>query len=204
MSGLNGFDRIANVYDALAFLVFGLTIRKAQCALLNHLPKDGAILIIGGGSGWIANEVAKRSGAKITYVEASSKMISLARTTTRLNPQIEFMHGTTAEIPSGLKFDAVITNFYLDLFNDKTLARETMKINSCLTNRPLWFVTDFIDEGKWWQRLLLFTMYKFFRITTDIEATHLPEWEQSMSSIGRKKREWRSFYSGFIKTAVFY
>ena len=53
---LNGFDSIASIYDPIARLFFGNSITESQATFLSEIPV-GKVLILGGGSGWIATEV---------------------------------------------------------------------------------------------------------------------------------------------------
>ena len=53
---MNGFNSIAPVYDALATLVFGRSIRNAQLCFLGDIGYRGKVLILGGGTGWFAGD----------------------------------------------------------------------------------------------------------------------------------------------------
>ncbi|MEZ4686196.1 MAG: hypothetical protein R3B47_09055 [Bacteroidia bacterium] len=55
------FNRLAPVYDFLASLVFGNRIRQAQRWLLDFIPEGSSILILGGGTGWILEELAEKA-----------------------------------------------------------------------------------------------------------------------------------------------
>ena len=116
----SGFDFVAPFYDSLAGLVFGRAIRDAQVIFLDMIPRQSQILIIGGGTGWILPEIFTRaSPARIVYLEASPKMLNLARQQI-LNPAqeacTEFRLGTEKDIRSEEKFDVFISHFFLDLF----------------------------------------------------------------------------------------
>jgi hypothetical protein len=66
-----------------------------------------------------------------------------------------------------------------------------------------WIVTDFVDEGKWWQPLMLSVMYGFFRITSRIGARKLPEWDLHFENTGFNEILSARFYSGFIRSRVY-
>lgn len=203
MSALNQFDKIAVVYDVMAALLFGRSIRSAQRAFLHHIPPSSTVLMLGGGTGWLARELLKqRPDGRITYIEASAKMIELAKEKTNYSTQIEFIHGTEEDIPA-MKFDVVITNFFLDMFQPESLSSLAAKIRQALNEDGLWIATDFVDGGKWWQRTLLRLMYWFFRTTCHIESSALPDWQKIISDQAMTCVEQQSFYAGFIETLKF-
>jgi tRNA (cmo5U34)-methyltransferase len=201
MSGaLNGFDRIAPIYDRLTRIVFGKSIFNSQIFFLGQLPENGKVLILGGGTGWIAAEVLKVKNVEIVLIDASEKMIAIAREQNPEHERIRFIHGTEANIPEE-KFDGVITNFYFDLFETKELCSVVDRILSALTERSIWIATDFVNE-KWWHSVHLAVMYTFFRITSSLKTKKLPDWQTIINSrfelFGRK-----DFFSGFIRTCCY-
>ena len=201
---LNGFDRIAFLYDFLATLVFGRAIMNSQKYFLDEISNGSKILILGGGSGDLLAELLRRNPyCEVWYIEASKKMI--ARSINKTNPKflVHFIHGTEQEIPTSIKYDAAITNFYLDLFTDRQLEDVANKIQSALKPGACWIATDFIKGNQWWQKEMLRIMYLFFRITCRIASHQLPDWTGSMEKAGVKEMKSKTFYSGFIKTSLY-
>ena len=200
---LNGFDSIASIYDPLARLFFGNSITESQATFLSEIPV-GKVLILGGGSGWIATEVLSAQPlCSVWYIDASKKMIDMARGKGLDPERIHFIHGTEDDIPPGVKFDAVVTAFYMDLFPQASLELVIAKISSSLSHPVKWFVTDFVHLGKLWQRGLLWIMYTFFRLVAGIEATRLADWNAAMGKAGFTKKRSARFYARFIETARF-
>lgn len=204
-SRLNQFNKIAPIYNLLSQLVFGGTLKKAQRFFLSELPKQGNILIIGGGDGWIANEILSMSNSTtIVYIEASDAMLTRARKKLiNYKNRIQFIHGTETCIPEGSVYDVVVTNFYLDLFSDSTLTSVIGHINKFKQKNGVWLVTEFVDQNKWWQHSLLWLMYKFFNITCGIQAEKLPDWQQHLQKKGLQEIKSFKFYNGFVSTSLF-
>jgi tRNA (cmo5U34)-methyltransferase len=201
---LNGFDRIAFVYDFLAKLIFGKSIKESQKHFLNKIEDVSKVLILGGGTGWLLTELLKaKPNCKVCYIDASEKMISLSKNKIKPKQLVHFIHGTEQDIPLSTKYDVVLTNFYLDLFTDQQLEGIMVKIRSSLETGANWIVTDFVNNGKWWQKTMLKIMYWFFRITCNIEPKKLPEWNRPIEKSGMKEIESKTFYHGFIETALY-
>jgi ubiquinone/menaquinone biosynthesis C-methylase UbiE len=56
---LNNYDRIARIYDKLSRMVFGKSIVRAQQSILPFITTPARMLIVGGGTGWILEEIAR-------------------------------------------------------------------------------------------------------------------------------------------------
>src|SRR5205085_1637603 len=111
-----------------------------------------------------------------------------------------FIHGTEKDIPEGIQFDVIITNFYLDLFSDSNLNPIIKLLRSHLKGKSIWLVSDFVYSNKLWQKILLWIMYRFFRLTCDIDARDLPAWQLLLNAHGMKELNTRDFFKGFIKS----
>jgi len=201
---LNRFDRIAFMYDFLAKLVFGRSIVDSQKYFLNRIEDGSSVLILGGGTGWLLADLLKvKPNCEVWYIEASARMIGLAKAKTDTKYQVHFIHGTEQDIPTIVKFNVVITNFYFDMFTDNSLTQTIDQIRTSLKPRALWIVTDFVDNNRWWQKLLLRIMYAFLRITCSLENQRLPDWNRLVCENGLVKIDSRSFYKDFIETTVY-
>lgn len=203
---VNGFNAIARRYDFFKRLVFGNSIYQSEACFLDWIPRGGKILIVGGGTGEILSALAKASpDSHICFVEASSEMLKIAKqrlpeTSAR---NVQFIHGTECDVPVGMSFDAVITAFFLDLFPDAKVRDICGLISGKIKSDGLWLVSDFVFNGKFWQRILLWTMYRFFRLTCGILATRLPAWDHHITGVGMEEISSRSFYRAFIRSAVY-
>lgn len=202
MSRLNGFDRIAPLYDQLKRLVFRSAIRRSEEYFIHRLPTNGNVLFLGGGTGELLVTLLRdRPALVVTFVEASSEMIARARARLpeKHREQVFFVHGTQDNVPDE-QFDGIITNFYLDLFTDLELKSVCGKLKSHLKIGGVWLVSDFSLSGKWWQHLLLWVMYRFFRVTTGISARSLPLWEMRLAEHGFTPLEKVAFFGKFISS----
>lgn len=197
------FDRVAWIYDTLARLVFGNAVDKSQEALLRHLPESGNLLLLGGGTGRFLPELWRlRPALSITFIDASHEMIRRAKARQAPGQKVQFIHGTERDIPSGM-YDSILTPFYLDMFEGEVLDEILNVLSSHVVQNGTWLVADFNDSGRWWQAIMLNSMYLFFRWTTGIQAAHLADLETALNKLGWRESDQATYYRGFIKASFF-
>ncbi|MFD1139744.1 class I SAM-dependent methyltransferase [Larkinella insperata] len=197
----NGFDSIAPFYDALSRLVFGNALRKAQACWLNQIPPGAEILVFGGGSGWLlARLLAVCHPRHVSYIDASAAMITLARQKVDNDSRVDFRTGTELSIQPGDKVDVVITPFVLDLFAEERLKIVVLpRLFSSLKPGGLWLCCDFLEPRWWWQKILLWSEYRFFRAISRIEADHLPNWQHLLEThLPLNPGQMTTFFGGMI------
>ncbi len=204
MKQVNNFDRIAIIYDSLSKLVFGNNIQKAQTAFISQIPFNSNILVLGGGTGNILKSLIKRSPQQITYLEASKRMLLRAkaqfpRESTAL---INFIHGNELHIPRDECYDVVITPFVLDVFRDDHLLKVMSRLNQALNENGVWLFTDF-QGCNWYGRLLIKIMYRFFKMTSNIEADRLPMFNFHFQSVNKRPLEVQTFCNGLIVSVLY-
>ncbi|MBC6988473.1 class I SAM-dependent methyltransferase [Hymenobacter sp. BT491] len=204
-----GFDRVATFYDPLARLVFGRALQQAQRAALAGLPPGSPnVLIIGGGSGWVLTEVLRRRPtARVVYLEAAPAMLDKSRrlmqqTLPGLLGQVKFRLGTENALLPTEQFDALITFFLLDLFEPIRTRSLVHRLYEARNPSAPWLLADFYPPRWWWQRLLLSTMYQFFRLTTGISGRQLPPFREEMARLGLHIQKQQFFYGGLVEAAV--
>lgn len=194
------FDRVASYYDQLARLVYGKSIVSAQVCFLDSIPFRSKILVLGGGTGWILPQILNHTKeASIWYVEPSGEMLESAKRYCKGN-NIAFIQGTEHHLPAGIKFDAVLLNFYVDLFTEDSLQKNLQIISASLNPDAVVLVADFFKGKKWWHFFLLSIMYRFFRVACHIEASKLPDWEKALKQQHVIFRKEKFFFGGFIKS----
>lgn len=205
---VNNYDKIAKHYDKLSRLIFFKSQLNAQINQLKFLKKNDSILIVGGGTGWILEEITKLfdEGLHIVYVEISEKMIALSKKRNVKNNKVEFVDRGIEDFQSTLNFDLILTPFLFDNFSEHRTSMVFEKLNSLLKLGGLWFLVDFTlnkRNGKWWKSILLKTMYGFFKLLKIVEASDLVDMQPQFLSKGYLKIDERFYYGNFIKAIVF-
>lgn len=122
------------------------------------------MLILGGGNGEILPflyEICPQ--LSIDYVEASSKMIHLAKRNAHANQNINFIHSD--EIPENKSYSNYFFPFILDCFNQS----ELQNIFSMLKRQKgghVLYIADFYKAKSIKQKLILKLSILFFQLTT--------------------------------------
>jgi ubiquinone/menaquinone biosynthesis C-methylase UbiE len=199
------FNNSAWFYDRLSRLVFGRAIVNAQVYLLQYIPKNANILIVGGGTGWILDEITKLQplGLNITYVEVSVKMTAVSKKRNIGHNRVVFINEAIENVNLRPGFDIVVTPFLFDNFREQTLQKVFINIHALLKPGGLWLNCNFQLSGKWWQRILLKAMFLFFRIVCKIEGSKLPDIERLFGVYGYNTIVQQAFFGDFIISKVF-
>ena len=199
------YNNSAWFYDRLSRLVYGKSIIKSQVYLLNNIQAKSNILIVGGGTGWILEEITKihPSGLNITYVEIAEKMMALSRKRNVGGNKVNFLNEPIEDIKVNSIYDIVITPFLFDNFTEQTLQNVFSSIHQKLKPGGTWLNTDFRPTGKWWHKLLLRSMFIFFRLICHIEASQLPGIQKCFEKHGYTTIDQKSFFGDFILSTAY-
>lgn len=181
---------------------------NAQIDQLKFIPKGSTILLVGGGTGWILEEIAKfiPIGLSIIYVELSAKMIALSKVRNFGRNKVEFVNAGIEEFETDIKFDVILTPFLFDNFSQNRIMLVFNKLDVQLKNNGLWFLVDFSltgQNGKWWKLILLKSVYLFFRILGIIEAKSLIETDSYFIEERYEKLEEKHYYGTLIKGIIY-
>lgn len=200
------YDLIARLYDPLSRVVFGRTLMQAQQVLLPCIPPHSHILIAGGGTGWILERIAAiyGEGLVIDYVEPSERMMELSRQRLCGNNTVRFHQVPIEEFASGERYGIVITPFLFDNFTADKARQVFDHIAAMQDSSSLWLYTDYhVAAGSpLWQRILLRTMYRFFRIVSGVETQEMPD----MTPLFQRSHVpvyTRRFYRAFILSVAY-
>ena len=174
------FDRVAPHYRWLETLAFGSQLQAARLTFVRQIEPPRRVLIAGEGDGrFLADLVRLYPGAEIDCVEASARMISLARQ--RIGAaSVNFIHADIRDLPLAAdRYDLIVTHFFLDCFSGPALHETVRKLAGAATVHAEWLLADFHLPAAGWRRqkarLWLGAMYGFFRLTSDLETQRLED-----------------------------
>lgn len=200
------YDAIAGVYDILARTFIGSTLCSAQVYLVQYIPAGAKVLIVGGGTGWILEEIARvhDQGLQIDYLDISANMIARARARAIGQNKIRFIHQSAEVDFAGNDYDVILTPFFFDNFKEVTMRSIFHKLHRKLKQDGLWLYADFQVRGKHYsfQKNMLTVMYAFFRAVCNIEASQLPDVATQFATNGYKLIHNNTFKNEFIISLV--
>jgi ubiquinone/menaquinone biosynthesis C-methylase UbiE len=199
------YNNSAWFYDKLSAAIYGRALINAQVYLLHFIPANATILIVGGGTGRILEEITRihPSGLEITYVEVAVDMMRLSKKRNIGGNQVVFINDAIENVPLCAEFDIIITAFLFDNFNEQTLDKIFVHLHGLLKTNGLWLNADFQLTGKWWQKLLLKSMFLFFKIVCRIEASRLPDIDGQFEQHGYKVVAEKMFFGDFVISGVY-
>ena len=191
------FDSLAPFYRTLEKLVFGNALERARTAFVRELSGCGSALIAGEGDGrFVAELLAANPDIRVTCVEQSEKMIQQAHRRIPASDRVVFIHGEIEQAPIERAYDAIVTNFFLDCFDEQEVAAIVDLLARGAKPNAIWLVAEFTT--KWRGKLLVTLMYLFFRLTTRIGASHLPDYVPLLERHGFRREKRRVFYGGIV------
>jgi len=178
------YNRIAWIYDFLANIVLGKKLEEANRAFLNRIPPRAKVLVVGGGTGKIIEYLDDLdSDINVDYVELSSKMTLLSKRRQRKTIDLNFYNISIIDLEES-EYDVIIANFFFDQFEVEksreilTHLKEKLKMNGFL------ILNDFIYSAKMIDKIIMFLMIYFFRLSAQIEIKRLPEYPQVLPVVG--------------------
>jgi ubiquinone/menaquinone biosynthesis C-methylase UbiE len=199
----NNFNLIAPVYDALAKLIFGNKLKSAQCHFLHLIPQDSNVLIVGGGTGWILDEIFKTGfRGSVTYVEASAKMIKMTERRLQTSWKVTLICGDEKAIPEEF-YDVLITNFFLDVFSAEKLNKVMAQLSDRLSSHGLWFCTDFRHTNRLEHQFIIWLMLQFFRFSARLESRSLLNFQAFFKDLPMKQIDYHEFSKELIFSSLY-
>jgi 2-polyprenyl-3-methyl-5-hydroxy-6-metoxy-1,4-benzoquinol methylase len=199
------FNHTAWWYDALAGLVFAGHTWKAQIRFINLIPPGSKILIVGGGTGRILQELTYRNPGQLTYLEKSAKMLQKARKRKLQGSiPIHWIHGDEGDIPKSDTYDVVLTFYLFSNYNQPQAGHLWDKLNPYILPGGLWLFADFkgsVRQNRW-QNWLSRIMTGFFRITAGVQVKKIPDRHLFIRSDFYREINYSEYFGGYIEALV--
>ncbi|MGD1094256.1 MAG: class I SAM-dependent methyltransferase [Bryobacteraceae bacterium] len=171
-------DPIARWYRWLEYIGFGGELERRRLAFLPEVAAARRVLVLGEGDGrFLVRLVEQNLGASIDYLDLSDRMLALARERAGTD-QVAYHQGDAMTFPlPSAEYDLVVTNFFLDCFEEADAVRLVERISAAAKPRARWLIAEFRQPDRGWQalwaRLWLRTLYLFFRVTTGLKTSRL-------------------------------
>lgn len=201
------FDRLAPFYQAMEWLSAGRKLRRCREAFLGEIPEPRRVLLAGEGRGGFLRECLKRfPKARFTVVDSSRVMLDLAKR--ELDDadlkRVLFVHADLLDWTCDERFDWIATHFFLDCFEPRTLAAIVDKLAWLAAEDATWLLSDFqVANGRFSAircRCILWMLYRFFRVSSKLEAGSLTAPEPFLLDAGFRLVERQEYDWGLLKS----
>jgi ubiquinone/menaquinone biosynthesis C-methylase UbiE len=199
------FDAIAPHYHWLESLAAGEKLQRARAAFLREVRDCHSVLIVGEGDGrFLAACAAAIPGAHFTVIDASRRMLGLARErwlrAGGRPDRVSFLNLSLpgCELPRE-SFDLIVTHFFLDCFPRGLLEEVVEMLAAVASPLSIWLLADFAvpsrGPARWRAQVALALAYAFFRVATKLRAGELVPPDEALRSHGftlkdRSVTEW--------------
>jgi len=200
------YDRLAPYYDWLTKLAFGNSYRRCQEWVARRIEPQGNILIAGGGTGPFLSAIANPTYATLFFVEPSEKMQEKAKSRNYVTGiDVKWINNTLLDVGNLPPMDQVVTAFFLDQFSGATLLEHVEYCQNKLTPNGSWIVVDFTKPRNKYSLYGLFVwlMIWFFRQSTGLELTSLPDVFRNFDSPAYRVGEESYFFFGKIRAVKY-
>jgi ubiquinone/menaquinone biosynthesis C-methylase UbiE len=198
------FNLIAPWYDRLSRLVFGDLIYKSQCWFLSEITSKSNVLILGGGTGEVLEKLSSLDlQLTVTYLEASEQMIKIAEKRRREGLTVHFVHGTLTDLAPGT-YSFILAPFFFDCFTTGQLEDVMSTLKRYVCSDTVLIFTDFTGTKKQTHRLLIRTMYLFFRVVSGLKVNFIPDYDACFTKHGFSQIQTKSWENGLIESRVYY
>src|ERR1700744_2514379 len=177
------FDLLAPYYRWMEGVCAGRKLHICRIAFLEQIPPPKNILLLGEGHGRALVECCRRfAKAQITYVDASKRMLIESQRQLELKElsshNVKFIRADILNwAPPQKTFDLIVKNYFFYCFKPEQLKVIIPRIATGATCPANWLVADFrIPETglkHWGAQLIVWFLYRFFRVTTKLSARKL-------------------------------
>jgi ubiquinone/menaquinone biosynthesis C-methylase UbiE len=175
------------------YAAFGGGLRRRREAFLFELGNPRHVLVLGDGDGRFLQVVcALYPQAHVDAVDSSSRMIELARR--RVGDRVTF-HCLDAREFSGGEYDLAAAHFFFDCFETEELSKMLERVRT-----RTWLVSEFRKTR--WSGPILRALYFFFRLTTGLRVTSLPDHRAILAGLGFRPERNETSLAGLLASEL--
>ncbi len=206
------YGRLAGVYRWLEYAAFGRTLQKAREAGLDRLAGAKHILVLGAGDGRVLPPLLDTlPEAMIDSIDCEPEFIERARALIEPHPSAGRVQFLQADVrlwqPPSERYDAVVTQFFLDCFPEPDLGQIVTKVAGSLRLEGTWLFTDFAiprdgPYARWRARMIVGALCGFFRWQANHPLRSLPPMDAALEKAGFVSRWDTCFSRGLIRASI--
>lgn len=200
-------DSIARWYRLFEYLVFGRALACRRRQYIHETLQAKRVLILGDGDGRFAAELLKRTeDSQVVLVDSSPRMLALARQRIAKDPlnlrRAQFRQADVRHMQLDGRYDLIVSHFFLDCFAVTEVRQIAERMQQAATPEAKWLISEFGLPNRQPARsgaaLLIKIMYFFFRLTTGLRVSQLPDYRAALSCSGFVTAERSSAAGGLL------
>jgi ubiquinone/menaquinone biosynthesis C-methylase UbiE len=204
-------DSIARWYRLFEYLVFGRALERRRRRYMHRVLSAKRVLILGDGDGRFAAEFLSQSkDSRVVLVDLSPRMLALARRRIAKNPlhlrRVQFREGDVSGIQFDDCYDLIVSHFFLDCFETTDVLQIVERLKQAVTPDATWLISEFglpiREPARSGAALLIKMMYFFFRLTTGLQVSKLPDYAAALSCGGFVRAEQSRAAGGLLVSEV--
>ena len=208
------YGRIARVYRWLEYAAFGGALQRSRETFVDRLASARSVAVFGGGDGRCFEVILRQCpNAQIDAFDIDPVMIAFARRRAdAIAPgRVTFQQADARTVSlAASRYDAVITQYFLDCFPAAELTRLVPRLEASLKPGALWLFADFaIPPGdapvllRWRARITIAVLCWFFRWQVKHPLNHLPPMEEILRERGWTPLAVRERSGRMVRTVLF-
>jgi len=186
------FDHLASPYRWLEYFTFGPYLQRCRTHFLPQLTSCRTALVMGDGDGrFTAHLLHAISNICVHAVDASPAMLRALRRSA--GPYTNHLTTEIADLrrwqPSAsARYDLIASHFFLDCLTSAETTSLASRLAPVLTPNTIWLVSDFAIPPTVFGRVvaapLIATLYRVFRVLTNLRIDHLPDHRKALEAAG--------------------
>ena len=193
------FDSLAAHYRWMEWLLAGRKLQRCRTTFLRRIHPPREVLLLGEGNGRFLEALLQmHPQARVTCVDASAAMLKHARARLVAGggdlSDVSFVHSDIFSWAAPQeRFDLIVSHFFLDCFRPKEVDWIVDRIAAAAAPNAQWLLADFREPAtgpaRWRARLILRSMYVFFRCLTGLSGSRITPPEKFLLARGFRLRE---------------
>lgn len=197
------FDCLAPHYRWMEIILAGEKLQRCRTQFLSEVQGARNVLILGEGNGRFLSEFLRANKvARITCVDSSAAMLQqIQKRLAQVSDlqRVRFLQADALQMRFEGDYDLIVTHFFLDCFTPGQLGQLISVIAGASSKDAKWLVSDFSEAprgiARLRSRLVLFSMYCFFRFVAKLPAKRLTACDEFLKQNGfilrdREVSEW--------------
>ncbi len=179
-------------------MTFGRSLEQTRTEYLDQLQTCADVLILGEGDGRFLQQLLRANPhCRVDVVERSRRMVELSARRVPCDQRVRFFQQDVATFRPTGRYDAIVTLFFLDCFEEPELQHLVEQVGSRLRLGGRWLYADF-QSHRLSHQVIVNALYAAFNSLTDIRARKLSDPRDHFRAQGMRLRRRQERCGGLL------